>query len=413
MLRHELTPYVRQKTIPCGIARQIEPSSTLPGSARVRARIEHRARRYQLQSPTFLAIAGISLMSMAEVASGQKSGVSELSFDWTAPAACPERGDVLVRIANRLQLPERGGPQWHVEARVLTKHSQYELELSVRRDGSEPRLRSLRASDCGALADATAVLVALALEPQPYAATAPDGAVPDANGTAVEGTADVRARSPEPEEARAPDALERKAAETPKTPPVGAAAEAVQPAAEGGGTQSWPLRVGLGASLRLNFGMLPQSPGLGAVAQIQLRLWRLRAAAGLSVFPRAESTSATYPAARMRTHALLGEGLLGVAVVERPLSLVPYAVFEYGSVTADTRRIAAPDARDIRWTAVGVGAQIGYRLIGGFEFCLDVTGLTPLSRPRWWVRTDQGDLTLFEAAPVAVSISAGLVYVFE
>jgi hypothetical protein len=352
-------------------------------------------------------------MSTAEVVSGQKSAVSELSFDWTAPAACPERGDVLARIANRLQLPERGGPQWHVEARVLTKRSQYELELSVRQDGSEPRMRSLRASDCGALADATAVLVALALEPQPYAATAPDGSAPDANGTAVEGSADVRARSPEPKEARAPDVLERKAAAAPKTPLVRAAAEADQPAAEGGGTQSWPVRVGLGASLRVNFGMLPQSPGFGGVAQIQLRLRRLRAAAGVSLFPRAESTSAKYPAVRMRTQALLGEGLLGVAVVEQPLSLVPYAVVEYGSVTADTRRIAVPGAQEIRWTAVGVGAQIGYRLIGGFEFCLDVTGLTPLSRPRWWVRTDQGDLTLFEAATVAVSTSAGFVYVFE
>lgn len=359
-------------------------------------------------------------MSTPERVTAQNSAVDGITLVWTAPAECPDHREVLVRITNHLQLSKPRDQRWLVEARVVRQRSQYQLELSLKREDSEPAVRSLRAANCAALADATAVLVALAVEPQPTAAGST--AVEDRANTASEQAAANGSREAAPR-AQAASGEPRAAAEksqppstAPRTSSGSDTSSAVEPAAERGKTPASQLRFGLGAALRLDLGMLPKSPSFGVTARAEVRFRRLRAAAGFSVLPAAESSAAAYPSARLRAHALLGEGQLGVAVTgEGALSLVPCAVFEYGRSTIAISRIAtpAPDRPSIPWTAAGIGARANYRLAAGLELGVEMTGLMPFSRPRWWVRTERGDVTLFETAVVAARVSAGLAYVFE
>jgi hypothetical protein len=355
------------------------------------------------------------IMGTPETGTAQDSAFDGLTLVWSAPAECPDHGEVLARIASRLQLAKPRDQRWRVEARVVHR-LQYELELSLEREASEPAVRSLRAANCEALADATAVLVALALEPQLAAASssieagANGGSPPAAANGSREAASGGSAASREPRAAT--ESSQPPSAPEPPSP-SSAAPAAVEPAAESGEGTPSQLRLGLSAALRLDFGMLPRSPNLGVTTRAELAFHRLRAAAGFSVFPATESIAAAYPSARLRAHALLGDGLLGVALTEGALSVVPCAVFEYGSSTIATRRIVDHLRQSIGWTAAGIGARARYRLVAGLELGVEATGLLPFSRPRWWVRTQRGDVTVFEAAVVAVRVSAGLAYVFE
>lgn len=164
--------------------------------------------------------------------------------------------------------------------------------------------------------------------------------------------------------------------------------------------------------MRLDAGMLP-SLRSGMQARVELRLLRLRAAFGFAWLPSMETVAETYPEASIRASGLLGEGMLGYAVLEGRFSLLPCAMFEYGTLSLEGRRIAVPDDQSVRWTAVGAGGRATYRLAEGFELGFEVAGVAPFFRPRLWVQTDRGDLTLFHAAVVAVRVSASIAYVFE
>jgi hypothetical protein len=161
--------------------------------------------------------------------------------------------------------------------------------------------------------------------------------------------------------------------------------------------------------------MLPKSPNFGVTARVEFRFRRLRAGAGFSVLPPRETSAAAYPSALLRAQAVVGDGVLGFAFTPgSALSFVPCVVFEYGSSTvAGSRIVASAPRQSIRWTAAGIGAHASYRFNAGLELRVEATGLMPFSRPRWWVRTERGDVTIFETAVVAVRVSTGLAYVFE
>jgi hypothetical protein len=115
----------------------------------------------------------------------------------------------------------------------------------------------------------------------------------------------------------------------------------------------------------------------------------------------------------MRAQAVLGEGVFALAFPSGRISILPLAIVEFGSVSVATRNIAAPSASDGRWFAVGIGGALRYRVIAGLEIGLEAAVLAPWARPRWWLRTEQGDVTLFAASAAGARASIGVAYVFE
>jgi hypothetical protein len=316
---------------------------------------------------------------------------------------------------------------WRIAARILRKPAQYELELRLSRDGSERAHRTLRDSTCARLLDATAVLVALALEneTQPAVedavpATSAGGPTAESSGAPAlrENPASVQPENPSraerappgaqgPAVSRQPAGARESAVERESSQPE-AEELAIEPAAHGGAR----LRVGIGAGLRLDAGMLPAlHPGV--LGRVELGVDRLRAALGFSWLPPIEKVAAPYPAASIKAHAVLGDAWIGYAVLDGRLSLTPYAAFELGALSLESLGIRAPNAQSSRWTALGAGARGTYRAGAGFELDLEAAGFAPFSRPRLWVRTDRGEVTLFETAAVTVRLAASVSYVFE
>jgi hypothetical protein len=87
------------------------------------------------------------------------------SFSWSAPPECPTEIEVAAEVA---QLLESGpAPSARVAARAVVRHDadgQWHVELTTLRDGEEGS-RALVAPSCRSLADATALIVALTIDP--------------------------------------------------------------------------------------------------------------------------------------------------------------------------------------------------------------------------------------------------------
>jgi hypothetical protein len=110
------------------------------------------------------------------------SRAAALELSWSAPAACPEQSVVEARL--RVLLGERPDPSaLRAKAKVLAQRGGYKLTLQLDGDGIRGA-RVLTGSDCAALAETAAWLVATAIDPAlgllppPAAPEPPPAAVP-------------------------------------------------------------------------------------------------------------------------------------------------------------------------------------------------------------------------------------------
>lgn len=88
----------------------------------------------------------------------------ELEFTWNAPPECPTAAEIEQRIRALLPGEPVGTGVLYVEGEVATVEGGVELGLRSRFAGHDDR-RTLRAPSCAELGEATAVLLAIALEP--------------------------------------------------------------------------------------------------------------------------------------------------------------------------------------------------------------------------------------------------------
>lgn len=127
----------------------------------------------------FYASAVLSLAVLGNACPVHASEPGTFIFSWQAPASCPSREDLSAAIARLLggdiRVPQGGD----IRARAVVAHGQtwsvaIETELAGR-----PGQRSIEAASCQDLADATALIIALMIDPDAVAAHAtPPKAVP-------------------------------------------------------------------------------------------------------------------------------------------------------------------------------------------------------------------------------------------
>lgn len=90
---------------------------------------------------------------------------AELQLEWTAPPACPQAPEVRARIEAALRRPTVAGPAaTRVVARVDPGARGFSLVLETRTAGAAVDVRRMDDRRCGVLADATAVIVATAID---------------------------------------------------------------------------------------------------------------------------------------------------------------------------------------------------------------------------------------------------------
>ncbi len=102
---------------------------------------------------------------------GAQSSASPVTLDWDAPPSCPTQGEMRARIARIVGSATSPLP---VHARVVvtsdTEGVRADLELSGAGEGTT---RALADATCPALADAIALIIALAVSPEAPPAPAP------------------------------------------------------------------------------------------------------------------------------------------------------------------------------------------------------------------------------------------------
>lgn len=319
-------------------------------------------------------------------------------LSWAAPPDCPAEQDVRAAIDRSLG----GHPRDRsVDARVRVSAlpgGEYHLELTLA--GPDAGHRELTARDCRELADAAALIVAIAVDPAllerseaPRVEPTPQGLVP-------------QAPPPPPPE---PDPATPEPAPPPTDPPGtaepttarGPAPEPPPPRADGRSRAAVSLRVAAGPG----FAVLPGiTAALEVAAGFGGRWWR--AEAGLTYWtPRATATGDDPDVGgRFQLAAASGRGCVvpEAAPVRFPICAGLDAGVMIGrgvGADVDARTAVQP------WVTVRAGPAIRWRMIPRLALWLGGDVLVPLARPRFHT---SGTPDLWAVPGVAGAVVAGL-----
>lgn len=320
-----------------------------------------------------------------------------LEVSWDAPASCPDaataRAVILARVADRPAAHEL-----EATARVhALDDGTWEVEVVLRRDDGTAT-RTLRAASCDEALTATAVVVAIAVDPSL-----------EAESTEAESTEVV----PSPDLVPPPPTRPRPSAE-----PTLAPAPAVEPAASEASPSASttprtsdptakrrPLDLAIVARGGLDVGALP-SPAGHVAAALGLRGRRFEIQAGaLHRFRTETSVAGLSPPAGGRfrlTAAQLRAGpRLSWGAFELPLA----AGLELGAIGA--RGTGAVDPIPVRrsWIAAVASAGVGWAPRATFAVQLGIDGVVPLLRPTFMLDDDVEVLTV---GPIAARAWVGV-----
>lgn len=249
---------------------------------------------------------------------------------WTAPASCPSREAVLAQI-ERLAAGPGDASRPPLDARAeVTEHAPDRFELRLSLDGVE---RQLEGRTCAELGEATAVIVAIALDPEARAAPA------------TKPREDISTTS---------------------------------------------LRLALRAFGALDVAALPApSPGLGGAVGLSIDDLRIEAFGAWFSDQRALVASNGDAGADVRL--VLG-GLRGCYTVARdPLEIGACGGFEAGSLSASAVGVRSPGDGTALWLAPELGVVAAHPFTPQLAIVLDVSVLAPLGREHFELR-DVGEV---------------------
>jgi len=136
-------------------------------------------------------VCAIGFATLALAGAGEPASVPTVQLDWVAPAECPSVDDVVAMAERNIATEGRGV---HADAQVRRAQSGYRLRLTLHGNG-EAHVREVDAESCQAVAEAAALLVAVASESR--------GAQPAVDASEVQ--PDAPAFVPPPPESNADD----------------------------------------------------------------------------------------------------------------------------------------------------------------------------------------------------------------
>lgn len=327
-----------------------------------------------------------------------------LRLEWKAPKACPSRAEVDEKIRRAVSV----APTEPVIVRVVVQREnarRYHVTIHLR--GALRGDRSLDAESCEAAADATALLVALAIDPE------------QANLTATPPGDPAQNAPPEPNATTPPPTIQQPAApidrvENPADANANADTDASSSDSEAPSSDSddqtnaatLKLAPGLGAGITTDWGTLP-GPTLGLALQINVAIERvLLAVTGQWLMAREETIG---PNAALSA-SWLSAALDGCYLAGTTLQLGPCLGFEAGKFAVTARGLL--DTTDANEAALFVsGSFLGRaRLTTALYAALWLGMRTPVSYPRLLV---SGVGEAFRPASVGVRATLLLTAVLE
>ena len=293
-----------------------------------------------------------SVASVLSFAATGHAGEPALSFEWHAPLGCPSRDALLARVEELLGERD-GATRAPLDARefvTLLPDGRFRAELAITQAGVEGS-RTLEAATCAEVAEASAIVLALAISP------AADGA----------------------------HSLTMPPLETPPTPeveptpgPTSAAVSdrAAAPARSAASGTSVRVLAALGAAL--DFAVAEQAaPGVTLAATVGYG--HVSFALRGSFFPPRGSSIADQPSQGVDISLLALAPLACIEPFTLPVELAACAEFELGSLHATGYGPPAHYERSSSWFAPGAGLAAAYPRKGrvrarfGFDLLIPVS----------------------------------------
>ena len=341
------------------------------------------------------------------VVKAQGNAPPAIDLTWEAPSGCPQSADVVARAQAHLPSPAAAEPSLRAVARVTRDGRDYQLRHELR-SGDVVARKQLAVESCEAAADAAALLIALALDPE--AADARIAAPVEAEPVSQSASESNAVVAPPGEGATSKPVAAATRAASRRGKPAAPQLQIHQPSVLPG-DEPLAFDFAVGVALALDLTVFPQTPAWGLRPWASVSLGRMRAAASFALFLPGQARARGVDA-RLEGRAVGGDVSLGFALLRTRLTLAPYVVGELLRQTIVTRGISDPDATAATWGALGIGMHAAYALGLGLRVTLDPVGLAPLLRPRWLVHASAGDVAVFSAPSLAFRLSIGLAYAF-
>lgn len=321
------------------------------------------------------------LAALAVALAAPRAWAGELHLSWRAPDGCPSQKqvhDAAVRSAEA-----SSGEALDADARV--EHGdRWSVTIRTTRSGSAAAERRLEAASCGALADATAVILATALIP---AGEAP--ALASADGPASAGAASGPASAAGP------------AAASASGPAAASAPASERDRAAAGADGPYAHALAASAALVTDSTTLP-SPALGGRAGLAWTPGRARIELAGSYF--ADQSRTTPASSAGATFSLLTTGGRGCwAIVRGDIELSPCVGGDAQVISARGFGAAQNHDRGAAWFSVTGGALFRVPVASWLALRADADVNVPLSRPRFVV---EGDGAVHK--PAAFGVRAGI-----
>jgi hypothetical protein len=325
---------------------------------------------------------------------------------WDAPfSECPD--EAYVRHAVDQLLGGDASPAVRVDARARVAHSaggQWQVHLTTVREGTTGE-RVFESSSCRSLADATALIVALTIDPQRVAVNRPAPTpAPAASGSAAPpASATPPGTSTPPASASAPPpAPPPPPPPTVAPPPTPTPTPAPAPTPAPTPLPEYPAAVF--ASFSGDLGTLPQPAyGFSLGAALLFRTFRLE---GYGAYWPSQTGHASSSSAFGGTVYLLDGGARGCWLpLRRALEIAACAGLELGDLHGQGLGVRSPLPADGIWFAATALGRASWRIAPSFGVFLDLGLAIPFIRDQFSL--DNSTIPIHQAGPVEGRASLG------
>jgi len=320
-----------------------------------------------------VAMAVLPLLGMTATARADSS----FAFDWNAPVECPSSTHVETEIGNLLGAPIRERLSFDLAVGATVRHDErWSVSIDTSSKTSNGQ-RSFQADTCQALANATALIVALMIDPDAVAAHADKPAPPSA-----------------------------------PPPPVLPPAPAPELRAS---LPRQPLTGFVGLDVSGNLGVLPSPDvAIGAEVGIARPWWRLELQAGYG--PRkVRSNTLSNPENAYARFQLLSGVLSGcLRTGSSTLGVGGCADFEMGAVLAEGFETSEKKSRTTLRLGAGAGGMADVRVAQALFVVVHADAIAALLRPRYTFDYAASDVNaaIFRSWPVGFRLSVALEWHF-
>ncbi len=318
-------------------------------------------------------------------------------LEWAAPDDCPSAEAVREDIERLLGRPlgAVNDPPLNATAEIIEQSNGWQLRLKVTAGDSGVREREITGERCEDLAQATATIIALAIDPnlrtelpQSESDSQP-AATKTAEPTAVD-PRDTPAAEPPAEPPPPPQPTARPA--RPASPP------AVETRAE------WEVGI---AALLDGFSLPSPAPGVRLNAGVERRPLRFEAFA-LHLFDR----RTTVDGGGVGVFSLTAGGLRGCFVHHTSdFELGPCLSSELGVLRGRSEKVSSPDSGTALWWGIGAGAGASWRASSSWALELGAEAVLPLLGGHFVIRGVEGKV--HEPPTATVRGFLGATYQFD